>query len=341
MASFRVIIVFRLAPEAEGHGTDAAIAAYHHRPRGIRARVPLVKLGADLRSRQRSAMRRPSGAWIGVTRRKGRRWIVGAQVLAIRLLGVPASTSFEGLTGMFTTAFVDPVSTPRADGTGVDARAIRPAWLCPSPPIPRASPDGGGRSTLTSCDMPDASRSASALALALAGCGSGTPDTIPDVTSTGSPATAAISTDAPWQTTTVADVRTGEAFTIADLAGKVVVIEPMAAWCIVCVRQQQAVAAVLASIDSEDIVHISVDVDPKETPGDLAAYAEHWGFDWPFVRADQTLLQHLVAAFGNRVLSPPAIPTLLVGRDGTVTGPTFGLIDAHVFEAEVRAALSR
>ncbi len=41
------IIVFRLAPEAEGHGTDAAIAAFHHRPRGIRGRVPIVKLVAS------------------------------------------------------------------------------------------------------------------------------------------------------------------------------------------------------------------------------------------------------------------------------------------------------
>ena len=41
------IIVFRLAPEAEGHGTDAAIAAFHHRARGIRARIPLVKLVAS------------------------------------------------------------------------------------------------------------------------------------------------------------------------------------------------------------------------------------------------------------------------------------------------------
>jgi len=41
------IIVFRWAPEAEGHGTDAAIAAFHHHPRGIRARVPLIKLVAS------------------------------------------------------------------------------------------------------------------------------------------------------------------------------------------------------------------------------------------------------------------------------------------------------
>ena len=41
------VIVFRFAPEAEGHGTDAAIAAFHHNPRGIRGRIPLVKLVAS------------------------------------------------------------------------------------------------------------------------------------------------------------------------------------------------------------------------------------------------------------------------------------------------------
>jgi CIC family chloride channel protein len=41
------IVVFRLAPEAEGHGTDAAIAAFHHGPRRIRARIPLIKLAAS------------------------------------------------------------------------------------------------------------------------------------------------------------------------------------------------------------------------------------------------------------------------------------------------------
>ena len=38
------IIVYSLAPEAEGHGTDAAIRAYHHERGLIRVRVPLVKI---------------------------------------------------------------------------------------------------------------------------------------------------------------------------------------------------------------------------------------------------------------------------------------------------------
>ena len=41
------ILVYRFAPEAEGHGTDAAIEAVHHDPRGIRARVSSVKIVAS------------------------------------------------------------------------------------------------------------------------------------------------------------------------------------------------------------------------------------------------------------------------------------------------------
>lgn len=41
------IIVFTLAPEAEGHGTDAAIEAVHDNPRGVRARAVLVKIVAS------------------------------------------------------------------------------------------------------------------------------------------------------------------------------------------------------------------------------------------------------------------------------------------------------
>lgn len=41
------LVVFKLAPEAEGHGTDSAIDAIHHRQGRIRGRIPLVKLVAS------------------------------------------------------------------------------------------------------------------------------------------------------------------------------------------------------------------------------------------------------------------------------------------------------
>ncbi len=40
-------LVFTWAPEAEGHGTDAAIDAVHHNPRGIRLRTVVVKIVAS------------------------------------------------------------------------------------------------------------------------------------------------------------------------------------------------------------------------------------------------------------------------------------------------------
>jgi len=41
------LIVFTLAPEAEGHGTDAAIDAFHHKGGRIRSRIPPIKLIAS------------------------------------------------------------------------------------------------------------------------------------------------------------------------------------------------------------------------------------------------------------------------------------------------------
>jgi CIC family chloride channel protein len=41
------LLVFGLAPEAEGHGTDAAIRAVHTNPKGVRPRVIVVKLLAS------------------------------------------------------------------------------------------------------------------------------------------------------------------------------------------------------------------------------------------------------------------------------------------------------
>jgi len=41
------LLVYGLAPEAEGHGTDATIDAFHNKKGEIRSRIPLVKLVAS------------------------------------------------------------------------------------------------------------------------------------------------------------------------------------------------------------------------------------------------------------------------------------------------------
>jgi H+/Cl- antiporter ClcA len=41
------VIVYLIAPEAEGHGTDTMIDAFHHKGGKIRKRVPFVKIIAS------------------------------------------------------------------------------------------------------------------------------------------------------------------------------------------------------------------------------------------------------------------------------------------------------
>lgn len=144
--------------------------------------------------------------------------------------------------------------------------------------------------------------------------------------------------DAAWRTAPLRDSRTGETFTVNDLAGKLVAIEPMAVWCSSCKIQQLEAAAALAQLDDPDIVYVSVSVDPNERDQDLADYADLWGFDWRFVVADADLARALADAFGPQILSPPSTPMILVAPSGEVVEQHFGirgasdlveLFDAH------------
>jgi cytochrome oxidase Cu insertion factor (SCO1/SenC/PrrC family) len=145
---------------------------------------------------------------------------------------------------------------------------------------------------------------------------------------------------AAWQTVALRDVRSGESFAIADLAGSLVVVEPMAVWCGNCLRQQKEVAKALRAVARDEVVYISLGIDPSEAERDLAAYADDNGFDWRFAVAPRELSRALAEAFGDRVLAPPSTPRIVVTPDGQVIGPAFGIADAGTVEAELREHLS-
>jgi hypothetical protein len=142
-----------------------------------------------------------------------------------------------------------------------------------------------------------------------------------------------------WQSVALRDVRSGETFTIGDLAGSLVVIEPMAIWCSNCLRQQEAASRALAELNSDRITYVSLDIDPSEAEADLARYADEHGFDWRFAVAPRELSRALAESFGDQVLSPPSTPRIVVTPDGRVIGPAFGMANARVVEAELRELL--
>ncbi len=130
--------------------------------------------------------------------------------------------------------------------------------------------------------------------------------------------------DRPWATAVLTDARTGDSFRIADLAGRVVFIEPMAIWCTNCLRQQADAQQALARLDRSKVVYISLDVDPAESDAALKTYSERNGFDWAYAVAGPDVARALADDFGSQVLNPPSTPMIVIGSDGTITLTDFG-----------------
>ncbi len=139
--------------------------------------------------------------------------------------------------------------------------------------------------------------------------------------------------DSAWRTTPLRDARTGAEFSVDDLHGKLVAIEPMAIWCSNCRIQQHEAAAALDATKSDDLVYLSLDVDPNEKQDALADYTRREGFDWPFAVASREVARSLAASFGDQVLSPPSTPLILVGPDGSIIDVHFGVRGADELTA--------
>lgn len=133
---------------------------------------------------------------------------------------------------------------------------------------------------------------------------------------------ASVSAD-PLLALTLTDVRSGEEFTLGELAAAAgpVLLEPMAIWCSNCRAQQHEVKR---AHDLADFASVSLDVDLSETPDDLAAYADREGFDWRFAMADASLYRLLQERFGVAATNPPSTPLVVIERDGTVRPLEFG-----------------
>lgn len=144
------------------------------------------------------------------------------------------------------------------------------------------------------------------------------------------PAEAQPTTEAParptdgWLAIGLTDVATGETFTLADLAGQVVAIEPMAIWCPNCKAQQDDVKRVYDEIADDGIRYISLGVDPNERAGQLARYAERHGYPWTFARSPVEMSRALSELFGPQILAVPSTPLIVLDENGEIVYQDFG-----------------
>jgi thiol-disulfide isomerase/thioredoxin len=129
-----------------------------------------------------------------------------------------------------------------------------------------------------------------------------------------------------WFSVPLAEVSSGESFTIADFKGKVVLVENLAMWCPNCKKQQAQVKAVIEALGMrDDFVAVGLDIDPNENAADLKAYAESNGFGLRYAIAPAEVSRAMASLYGDQFLNPPSTPMLVIDRQGKVIPLPFGI----------------
>ncbi len=146
-----------------------------------------------------------------------------------------------------------------------------------------------------------------------------------------------------WMTIELVDAETGETFTLADFAGKTILVEPMATWCSNCRRQITETTKLIKQLTEdederlEDLVFIGLSIETNLKPSDLKTYAERNNFALTFAVMSEGMLRALVAEFGRGVANPPSSPSFIIRADGTFTELTFGIEPAEDILAKLEA----
>jgi len=132
-----------------------------------------------------------------------------------------------------------------------------------------------------------------------------------------------------WYSVSLTDVNTGEAFTINDLKGRVVLVETMAVWCTNCFKQQTQVKALHESLGvRDDFVSLGLDIDVNEDAAKLKGFVEKSGFDWMYAVAPADVSREFSSLYGAQFLNPPSTPMLIIDRHGEAHPLPFGIKSA-------------
>ncbi len=140
-----------------------------------------------------------------------------------------------------------------------------------------------------------------------------------------------------WQQIALTDARTGATFTLADFAGKTVFVEPFATWCTNC-RQQLGNVRQAREQLGDDVVFITLSVEPNIANEALAKYANDAGFDWTFAAMPPELLRELAAVQGQTISNPPSTPHFIIRADGSFTELVTGIEQVDALVSRIEAA---
>ena len=118
-----------------------------------------------------------------------------------------------------------------------------------------------------------------------------------------------------WKDIELIDVKTKETFKISDF-DKPVILETFAVWCPTCKKQQDKIKDLHEEV-GDDIISISLDIDPNENDQTVLNHVNKHGFTtWRFTVAPADMTKQLIEEFGRGIAAAPAVPKVLICPNG-------------------------
>ena len=144
-----------------------------------------------------------------------------------------------------------------------------------------------------------------------------------------------------WFEAGLTNVNTGETFKISEFQDKVILVETIAVWCSNCLKQQQQVEALHGLLgERDDLVSVTLDIDPNENDAILKAHTDKNGFNWRYAVAPVEVAREIGQLYGGQFLNPPATPMLIIDRHGEAHPLPFGIKDAQTLADSLGPFLS-
>jgi cytochrome c biogenesis protein CcmG/thiol:disulfide interchange protein DsbE len=119
---------------------------------------------------------------------------------------------------------------------------------------------------------------------------------------------------------------------LADLSGKVVVINFFASWCLPCTQENPALVRVYERYRASDVVMLGVNYQESRDNG--LAYVARMGMGWTTVADDDGRVALSYGVFG-----PPE--TFFIGPDGVIEGRHIGPIDEETLVTAIETLRAR
>jgi cytochrome oxidase Cu insertion factor (SCO1/SenC/PrrC family) len=143
-----------------------------------------------------------------------------------------------------------------------------------------------------------------------------------------------------WFNASLTDARTGQAFSINDFSGKVVLVETMAIWCTNCLQQQGQVKTLHEQLGArDDFISVGLDIDPNENTDALKTYVEKKGFDWLYAVPSADVSREIASLYGDQFLNPPSTPIVVIDRHGEAHPLPFGIKSADTLMQAIQPYL--